>query len=174
VAPIVSPPQSGANASVESVPPVKDEVETPVERAKPTVPPDQAPNAKPIVAPPVTPNSPDFVVTDAAGYEHTLQDYRGHVVVIAMWSARQLETASNFERLYKAYGTNPKFRFLGVTNERQKKPTNLTFPVVYNQGSKLFGAQPGEFVVVDPMGSVQLRGLLVKDFDALRKALQAK
>jgi hypothetical protein len=184
LAPIASqPPQSGGTVSVESIPPVKDEArtpenetETPVERSKRTKPipqPDQVPNPK-LVVPPITPTSPEFVVTDAAGYQHTLQDYRGHVVVIAIWNARQMEPALNFERLYKAYGTNPKFRFLGVTNERQKKPTNLTFPVVYNQGSKLFGAQVGEFVVVDPTGSIEFRGSLMKDLEALRKTLQAK
>jgi hypothetical protein len=172
--PITSqPPQSGATAAVESTPSVKDEAGTAVARSKPTTQPDQVQNPKSIAAP-VTANSPEFVVTDVAGYQHTLQDYRGHVVVIAIWSPRQIEPAANFERLYKAYGTNPKFRFLGVMNERLKKPANLTFPVMYNQGSKLFGAQVGEFVVVDPMGSIELRGSLVKDFETLRKTLQTK
>jgi len=46
--------------------------------------------------------------------------------------------------------------------------------MLYNQGSNLFGAEPGEFVMLDETGAVQLRGSLVNDIDALRKALQEK
>ena len=94
--------------------------------------------------------------------------------MIGLWRPDQAGPASNLDRLYKAFGSNPKFRFLGVTNERNAKPNNLTFPVVYNQGSKLFGAQPGDFVLLDESGSIELRGSLVKDFENLRKTLQGK
>jgi len=57
-------------------------------------------------------------------------------------------------------------------SERQPKPTNTTFPLAYNQGSRLFEAAPGDFVLVNETGSVQLRGSLVKDFDKLQKALK--
>jgi hypothetical protein len=166
--------QSGATASVETSPAVKDDTVSPVERSKPTLEPDQIQKAKPPATPAVTADSPEFLVTDPAGYTHSLEEYRGHVLVIAIWSAREKEQVANFERLYKIYGTNAKFRFLGVTSERQAKPRDFTFPVVYNQGSKLFGAQLGEFVVVGPMGSIELRGSLVKDYETLRKTLQGR
>src|SRR5207245_8534971 len=120
----------------------------------------------------VSENTPDFLVTDPAGYSHTLDDYRGHFVVIAVWTAGQPEPTANLERLYKTFGANPKFRFLGVANERLAKPANTTFPVVYNQDSKILGIQPGQFVLLDETGLVKLRGSLLKDFESLRRALK--
>jgi len=34
----------------------------------------------------VTPSEQQFQVVDSSGYAHTLEEYRGHVVVIAVWS----------------------------------------------------------------------------------------
>src|SRR5207249_5425564 len=82
------------------------------------------------------------------------------------------EPASNFQRLYKAFGSNLKFRFVGVSTDRQPKPADTTFPLTYNQGSTLFGAAAGEFVLLDETGSVQLRGSLIRDFDSLLRGLQ--
>ena len=107
-------------------------------------------------------------------YAVDLDDYRGHVVVIGVWAAGLSEPTANLDRLYKAFGPNPKFRFLGVSNQRSAKPANTTFPAVYNQGSKLFGALPGEFVLLDENGSIERRGSLVKDFNSLQKELQGK
>ena len=125
-------------------------------------------------APKVTSNSPDFLVTDPAGYSHTLDEYQGHVVVIAVWRHDQSEVIANIERLYKANSANAKLRFVGVSNERRPKPAGTTFPVLYNQGSKLFGAQPGGFVVLDETGAVQTRGSLLRDFDSLSQTLRSK
>jgi hypothetical protein len=115
---------------------------------------------------------PDLLVTDPAGYSHRLEDFRGHVTVIAVWSKASPEAIANFERLYKAHGADPRFRFLGVSNERLAKPSNVTFPIFYNKGSKVLGVRSGEFALVDEKGEVTLRGSLAKDFDSLRKALQ--
>lgn len=115
---------------------------------------------------------PDLLVTDPAGYSHRLADFRGHVVVIAVWSKASAEAIANFERLYQAHGADPKFRFLGVSNERLAKPANVTFPVFYNKGSRILGVRAGEFALVDEKGEITLRGSLVKDVDSLRKALQ--
>jgi hypothetical protein len=71
-----------------------------------------------------------------------------------------------------AYGSNARFRFLGISNESLAKPANATFPVFYNQGSKLLGAQSGEFVMLDENGSVLLHGSLLKDIDELQRVLQ--
>jgi hypothetical protein len=122
----------------------------------------------------VSSSAPEFLLTDPAGYSHSLEDYRGHVVVIGVWRHDQRESIANLEELYKTFGTNSKIRFVGVPNDRRSKADNTTFPVLYNQGSKLFGAKAGEFVLLDENGSVESRGSLVKDFDSLTKTLRSK
>ena len=113
-----------------------------------------------------------MLVTDLAGYAHKLEDYRGHVMLVAVWSGASPEAISNMESLYKTYGGNVKYRFIGVSNARVAKPASATFPVFYNQGSKLFGARSGEFVLLDENGGLLLRGSLVKDIESLRKTMQ--
>jgi hypothetical protein len=174
----VNPSQGSAQIAsspqpVDIAPSVKSsDGNTTGERAKPV---ESAPDA---VAPTghsiATPdnNAPDFVVIDPAGYSRTLADYRGYVFVLGVLRADQLDATSDFERLYKEFGSNRKLRFLGVSPDRQIR--NTTFPIAYNQGSKLFGALPGDFVLLDEAGSIQLRGSLVKDFDKLETSLQQK
>ncbi|HLH32663.1 MAG TPA: hypothetical protein VKY31_15795 [Terriglobia bacterium] len=123
---------------------------------------------------PASNNAPEFLITDQAGYARKLDDFRGHIVVVALWSGASQEAVSNLERLYQALGSNPKFRFLGISNERLFKPTGTTFPVFYNQGSKLFGIRSGEFALLDENGAVILRGSLTKDFESLQKTVQEK
>ena len=163
--------------SIESVP-AKTGAGIDNERAKPSV---SSAEAKPAGADAQTarefgkaPDAPEFLVIDPAGYSRTLQDYRGHVLLIGVWSSGQVETVANLERLYKTFGTNANLRFIGVASDHQPKPANTTFPIVYNQGSRLLGAVPGQFIVLDESGSVRLRGSLVKDFDALQKLLQGE
>lgn len=153
---------------------VKDTTETSgtVERAKPVNQPDKAPGQILRALPPKSANAPDFLVMDTAGYSHKVEEFRGHVVVIAVWSGASREAIANFERLYKAHGSQSKFRFVGVSNERLSRPASTTFPVFYNQASKVFGLQPGEFVLLDENGGITLRGSLVKEFETLRKTLQ--
>jgi hypothetical protein len=113
----------------------------------------------------------DFIVFDPAGYARTLADYRGYVVVIGIWDAQHPDSIDGFERLYKAFGSRSSLRFLGVLNGRERKPANTTFPILYNQGSKLFGAEPGEFILLDKAGTVRLRGSLTSDFADLEQQL---
>jgi hypothetical protein len=176
----VAPP-SGSVANVPAppteppTPTIKQNDQTSPQLAKPTPEPAAAADrVRPISSTPVTSNSPDFLVTDPAGYSHTLADFRGHVVVVGVWSRNQSESIANLERLYKSFATNPKIRFVGVPGDRQSKPDKTTFPVLYNQGSKLFGAKPGEFVLLDENGTVESRGSLVKDIDSLTKTLRGK
>lgn len=131
---------------------------------------DSASTAHP--APSDSADVPDLLITDPAGYSHRLADFGGHVVVIAVWSTASPEAIANFERLYKAHGADPRFRFLGVSNDRLAKPASVTFPIFYNKGSKVLGVRSGEFALVNEKGEITLRGSLVKDFDSLRKALQ--
>jgi hypothetical protein len=162
------------HASVDSAAPIKQNgTEEPL-RAKPSLEPSAPPDRQPRATAVIGANAPEFLVTDPAGYSHTLDEYRGHVVVIGVWSRNQAESVANIERLYRAFAANQKFRFLGVSTEQQPKPANTTFPVVYNQGSKILATGPGEFVLLDEKGAVELRGSLMKDFDRLRKALQER
>ena len=165
---------------VEAPPPsIKDDVATGAQRAKPVpggekeeaVPPTQsAPAAN--AASPRDANVPDFLVTDPAGYSRRLEDYRGHLLLIGVWSGDQPKAAASLERLYKAFASNPNLRLIGVSNERLAKPVNTTFPVVYNQGSRLLDAKPGEFVLLDESGAVRLRGSLTGDLGNLRALLK--
>ncbi len=183
---ILRTPQNTANRSASSreeaaasepsppAPPVKPTDTTTVERAKPAESaPDNSAQTSRIVATPA-PSAPDFLVVDPAGYSRTLNDYRGYFLVIGILNSGQPEATANLERIYKTFNSNPKFRFIGVSNDRQAKPAKTTFPMAYNHGSKLFGALPGEFVLLDEMGSILLRGSLAKDLDRLQTALQAK
>jgi hypothetical protein len=151
-----------------------DDTNSPVERTKPanevTRVLDSASTALPSLSD--SADTPDLLITDPAGYSHRLADFRGHVVVIAVWSKASPEAIANFERLYKAHGADPRFRFLGVSNERLAKPASVTFPIFYNKGSKVLGVRSGEFALVNEKGEITLRGSLVTDFDSLRKTLQ--
>lgn len=142
-----------------------------VERAKPLDSAAPAVVANGTVAMPDN-NAPDFMVIDPAGYSRTLADYKGYVFILGVLRADQLDATSDFDRLYKEFGSNRKFRFLAVSPDRQIR--NTTFPIAYNRGSKMFGALPGDFVLIDEAGSIQLRGSLVRDFDRLEKTLQVK
>jgi len=154
--------------------PIKENESEEVQRAKPSPGTSTAADTRPRPVSVIGPNAPEFLVTDPAGYSHTLDEYRGHVVVIGVWNRKQTDSIANIERLYKAHADNPKLRFLGVSADGQAKPPNTTFPVVYNEGSKILGAKPGEFVLVDENGVVELRGSLVREFDSLTQALRRK
>lgn len=169
IAPTVPPvPQANTPA------PIKQNDPGEVQRAKPSPEPSATTDRAPRTVQAIRPDAPEFLVTDPAGYSHTLEEFRGHVVVIGVWSRKQTESIANMERLYKAHADNPKLRFLGVSADGQPKPSNTTFPVVYNEGSKILGAKPGEFVLVDENGAVELRGSLVRDFDNVTQALRRK
>jgi hypothetical protein len=157
-------------ASVEI--PVKADPGEPV-RAKPSPEPG-SPDRRPVVPPAAFSNTPDFLVADPAGYSHTLEEYRGRVVLVGVWKSGMGESIAAIEQLYKAYAGNPKLRFIGVSTDHQPRPANTTFPVLYNQGSKLFGAAPGEFVLLNQDGAVELRGSLLNDFESIRRTLQSK
>src|SRR5204863_7791393 len=142
-------------SSPEVAPIVKSTEGADVERAKPveSAQPDRTSIPRGVQGP--ENNGPDFLVTDPAGYQRTLADYRGHLLVMGVVNAGQPDVASNLESLYKTFGPNPKLRFIGISSDRQARVANTTFPVAYNQGSKLLGAQPGEFVLLDEAGMIQ-------------------
>jgi Putative zinc-finger len=178
VEPLV-PVQTAASPTVSvDAPSVnKDEAAVQNERTKPS--PDQI--AKPetnrrSVVSPVIPgtNAPAFLVSDPAGYAHSIQDYRGFKTLIGVWSPEMPDSIAALERLYKTFGSDPTIRFVGVSPQRAKKPAKTTFPIFSNQGSRLMGAKLGEFVLLDESGTVTLHGLLNEDFETLSKTLRAK
>jgi hypothetical protein len=160
-------------AQIQPSEPVKnpDSATAAIERTKPALDPAGATDKTPSVQPARSSNAPEFQVIDAAGYARRLEDFRGHIVLMSVWSGASSEAIANFERLYRTYGSDARFRFVGISNESLAKPVNATFPVFYNQGSRLLGVQSGEFVMLDESGSVVLRGSLVKDFEELLRAL---
>ena len=181
-APQTTPPATPAQSVAVTTPPVAEvpapaaikNPETnvaPVERTKPLDRPAPASDQIFRALPPKSDNAPEFLVMDLAGYTRRVEAFRGHVALITVWSGASTEAISNFEKLYKAHGSQARFRFVGVSNERLAKPANTTFPVFYNQGSKLFGLRPGDFVLLDENGGVALQGSLVKDFDKLSHGL---
>src|SRR5438128_520501 len=84
-----------APASSEVTPVVKSTEGAGVERAKPveSAQPDRTPIPRGVPAP--ENNGPDFLVTDPAGYQRTLADYRGHLLVMGVLNAGQPDVASN-------------------------------------------------------------------------------
>jgi len=178
--PVAVPPVPAvSNTSVSDLPatappPKADDTAVPA-RAKPeeveSSPADRVPAAAPAA---LAADAPEFLVTDPAGYSHKLEEFRGRVLLIGVWKAGQTDSIANLERIYKANSSNPKFRLVSVSTAHDAKPANTTFPLFYNQGSKLLGAEAGEFVLLNESGAAELRGSLVKDFEELAKALRTK
>jgi hypothetical protein len=153
---------------------VKIDGETPAVRAKPDAPDPKATGIKPGLEPAVTDNSPAFLVTDPAGYSRSLEDYRGRVLLIGVWSADQPEAAQNIQRLYETFGNRKEVRILGVSSHNQERPAGMTFPMAFNNGSRLLEARSSDYVVVDKEGNVQMRGSLAGDAAGLTIKVRAK
>ena len=171
-----NPPAVAVQSSEPSVPPVEEPIvikadPLPAERAKPSVPADRySIPGSPVVE--ADANTPPFLITDQAGYSRSLSDFGGFTTLIAVWSGDQPESIANIDRLYRTFGSNPKLRVVGVANQLTPKPANTTFPVFYNQGSRLLDLKSGEFVLLNEAGTVRMRGSIVKDFDGLSATLQ--
>jgi hypothetical protein len=153
---------------------VKVDDETPALRAKLDAPNTDLPATKPAPEPAITDASPAFQVTDPSGYSRNLDDYRGRALLIGVWSADRPEAAQNIQRLYEAFGSRKDVRILCVTSRDQERPAGMTCPMVFNNGSRLLETKNSEFVVVDKEGSVQLRGSLAGDTNALTAKIRVK
>jgi hypothetical protein len=105
-------------------------------------------------------NGPDFALVDAGGYTTNLESYRDRVLLFGVVSPEQKAAVANLEQLYEAFGSNPKVRILAVARHRDDKFGGTKFPLFFNNGSKLLGAQEGEFILVDPAGKTKLEGSL--------------
>ena len=95
---------------------------------------------------------------------------------MGVWTTDQPESITNLQHLYQILGSDTRMRILGVSNQRQAKPGTATFPVAYNNGSRLFGAEPNDFVILDEGGMVKMRGSLLSDprdtSSAIREAMK--
>jgi len=168
----ISPePQVASSQTVATPPALKTTEPNSLERTKPIETASGDHGQIPRVIATAPENAPDFLVFDTAGYSRSLNDYRGYVFIVGILNASQPESIANLERIYKTFNSNPKFRFLAVSMDRQSRPSKTTFPIAYNHGSKLFGARPGEFVMLDETGSVRLRGSLLQNYENLQRAL---
>jgi hypothetical protein len=173
--PVLPPIAIQAPAPLESVEPKQTE-EPAINRAKP----DEIRPTVPSVIPPAgrSNNGELFAVIDPAGYVRRLEDFRGYVLVVGVWSDNQPQAAQNLNQVYRTFANNASFRLLGVANGPQNPVAGVTFPIVYNYDSQLLGAKESEFVVIDADGAERLRGSLVTDTSNLiqdiRSALQLK
>lgn len=167
--PPANPP---AISEVPNVPKVNDGS---VERVKPQPATSGQPSspATPRTLPPKA--NGEFQVIDIAGYSRTLADYQGHMLIVGVLSEASPQSISSFQRVYESLGRDTELRIIGVMQERDKKPASSTFPVLYNQGSSLFGANIGDYVIVDAAGNVKSSGSLLQNptkvIAAIRSAL---
>jgi len=143
-------------------------------RAKPDAPISNTSGIKAAPEPAVSGNSPAFLVTDPAGYTTSLEDYRGRILLVGVWSEEQPEAAQSIQRLYQTFGNRKGVRVLGVTSRSTERPAGMTFPLVFNSGSRLMDTQTSNYVVVDKEGNVQMRGSLVTDSNALTAKIRVK
>src|SRR5262245_61760767 len=116
-------------ASVEGPSVNKNDAVLQAERAKPA--PDAIAEAKATDRSAALPSAPDtnapaFLVSDPAGYSHSIQDYRGFKLLIGIWSPDKPQSIAALERVYKTFGSDPRLRFIGVSPQRAAKPANTT------------------------------------------------
>jgi len=104
-------------------------------------------------------NGPEFAITDAAGYTMTLETYRGRVLLYGVVSPDQKSAVSSLEQLYEAFGSNGA-AILAVARHRTDDFRGTKVPLFFNNGSKLLGAEAGEFRLLDPTGKIRLEGSL--------------
>jgi len=152
----------------------KTEAAAPDARTKPDAPDLKSPGIKPGPEPAIAENAPAFLVTDPAGYSRNLEDFRGRVVLIGVWSSDQPEAAENIQKLYQSFGNRTEVRILGVTSRSEQRPAGMTFPLVFNSGSRLLDTRSSDYVIVDKAGTVQMRGSLIGDSNALTSKIKSK
>jgi hypothetical protein len=143
-------------------------------RAKTDAPDEKTPAKTIAVEPPIPLNAPEFQIMNAEGYSKSLQDYRGRILLVGIWTSEQPEAAENLQQIYQAFGARTELRILGVSRRNQDRLPNTTFPVFFNNGSRLFDARNSEFVIVDKESKIQMRGELTGDSKAITAKVKAK
>lgn len=114
-----------------------------------------------------------FLIADQAGFSRDLKSYAGYVLVFARLDPSEPLPVERFEQVYSEFGGNPKLRIVGVFDSGTRRPSGATFPMGFNQGSKLLDAPQGQMVVVDSAGDVRLRTPLLQDSGNLVKSLSS-
>lgn len=100
-----------------------------------------------------------FSVIDAAGYAHTLADYEGSVVVLAVFDAAGTG-GQTFRDIYQTVPAQSGLSFLAIREASAPGPGRDDLeglPVMVNQGSRLLGIRPGELAVLDREGRIHSR-----------------
>ena len=163
--------QSSDSSNTKSV---KGDGSAPTGRLKPDAP-DQPTSVKPTAPEPIIPEgAPEFAVIDPYGYGTSLADYRGRVLLFGIWSADHREATQNLQRVYQAFGSRRGLSVLGVARRKQDQLPGITFPMVFNDGSRLLEAHESDYVVIDKEGRVQMRGSLAEDANVLIPKIRAK
>jgi hypothetical protein len=161
----VQPPAIQRSAEPDGI--KKESQEPPINLAKPL---DGTP-AQPAPQPQLDEalaNGPEFAITDAAGYTLTLETYRGRVLLFGVVSADQKSAVSNLEQLYDAFGSNGRVAMLAVARHRTDDFRGVKVPLFFNNGSKLLGAEAGEFRLLDATGKMRLEGSLTDSANIAR------
>jgi hypothetical protein len=155
------------------VAPLKNAVEPPIQRAKPT---DENPTSlqpRPDLDAAKS-GAPDFAVIDAAGYSAGLENFKGYFVVVGIWSQTQPETIQALNRIYSAVGQDQQVRVLGVASTRQEPLDQATFPVVFNRGSHLLGLKAGGLMLLDKAGHVRWNGTLTESPESIVSKIRSQ
>jgi len=152
----------------------KSEDSSQPERLKPDAPITKSSKSTPAAEPAIPDNAPEFLVITPEGYSKSLQDYKGRVLLMGVWANDQSEAVQNLQKLYQALGTRTDVRILGASTRNQDRPAGTTFPIVFNNGSRLLETRTSNFVVVDKEGNVQMRDSLVGDSTALVTKVRAR
>lgn len=110
--------------------------------------------------------APDFKLKDQYGVEHSLEKYRGKVVILnfwATWCSVCKSELKDIEELYQDYGKNEKdVVFLGVNDENLQKVTeylkknSYTLPTIIDSDlmdEYQIRAFPTVFII-DKMGNI--------------------
>jgi len=172
-------PKGSANQSAAQSPdPSKDEDKgepsLSIDRTKPDAPDPRLQPVKPPPEPAISDNAPEFQVITPEGYSKSLQDYRNRILLFGVWSADRPETSQNLQRLYQAFGTRRDLQILGISSRGQDRPAGMTFPMVFNNGSRLLETRVASYAIVDKDGRVQWSDTLVGDSNVLISKVRAK
>jgi hypothetical protein len=155
--------------SASGVPTGPSAIEAGPDRAKPS---DGEPEASLIpgeVAPP-PPADIRFYVMDATGYVHTLDEFRGSVVVMGVLEGGA-EAGLKLGRLYESIPPRADLRFLAVGLDAMPAAEVRGIPLMVNRGSTLLETAAGEFAILTREGQVHSRGTLSDpDFEDLVRA----
>ena len=119
------------------------------------------------------PNAPEFAVTDAAGYTATLDTYKGRALVFGVIARDQKPGIAGLQQIYNALNANRGIHIIGVSRT-EENIDGVTFPIVYNHGSKLLGVPDGQFLLLDASGARVLQGSLTDAGDIARLQSQVR